>query len=335
MRPEARLKAGFYAAPEEALRMLVSRLIPTQDDRPTAILDPCAGEGAALQQISLALKVPEERCYGIELDEERGNVCRQRMPGARWLSPCSFFHTRIRAHSFGLVYCNPPFDDLGGGSNERMELTFFRRSTELLRPGGVGVLVCPEHVATTISMKEFWLEWYDYITMARFPPHCRRFNEVFMFGRRRRERAPSSESRGWKHVFNAGRLDYHVAPAGGPEAAFQKTGYTDHELEQALANSPLNARLQPPPPADVPSPPLALGAGHIALLLSSGHLDGLVCPPGEAPHVVRGTAKKAEEVVEQEEVREGSTKRTTTVYRERIKLIVRTVDAGGIITTFE
>jgi hypothetical protein len=102
-----------------------------------------------------------------------------------------------------------------------------------------------------------------------------------------------------------------------------------------LAASPLRARLRPPPDDPLPAPPLPLGAGHVALLLASGHLNGVVHPDGEPPHVVRGTSRKRAFVsdVAEAENPDGSTTTRTTI-SERIELVIRTVDHTGRIRTF-
>jgi hypothetical protein len=102
-----------------------------------------------------------------------------------------------------------------------------------------------------------------------------------------------------------------------------------------LAHSPLRAHLAAPAAAGLPSPPLALGIGHVALLLASGHLDGVVHPEGRPPHVVRGTSRKREYVADVTDTvnADGSTTTKTTI-SERIELMVRTVDRSGDIRTF-
>src|SRR5205085_7190681 len=77
-------------------------------------------------------------------------------------------------------------------------------------------------------------------------------------------------------------------PPGTPPRVFQKVELTDEEMGEAFAASPLRKHLLAPPERPLPMPPLALGMGHIPLLLAAGHLDGLVKPEGELPHVVRG-----------------------------------------------
>ena len=73
---------------------------------------------------------------------------------------------------------------------------------------------------------------------------------------------------------------------------------------------------------------------RVALLLASGHLDGIVHPDGESPHVVRGTSRKREYVSDVTEIQnaDGSTTTKTTI-SERIDLVVRTVDRTGKIQT--
>jgi hypothetical protein len=88
--------------------------------------------------------------------------------------------------------------------------------------------------------------------------------------------------------------------------------------------------------ASLPQSPLALGVGHIALLLAAGNLDGVVRPNDEPPHVVRGTADKVEYVAEQSdsENEDGSVTTKTTI-AEKIVLTVRVVGPDGVIKTFK
>ena len=93
--------------------------------------------------------------------------------------------------------------------------------------------------------------------------------------------------------------------------------------------------LQPPPELPLPEPPLALGLGHRALLLAAGHLDGLVCPEGEPPHVVRGTCDK-QKYLDRTEVDEKDDGSVTTrqIYSEKVSVTVRAVSTDGEIRTF-
>ena len=107
------------------------------------------------------------------------------------------------------------------------------------------------------------------------------------------------------------------------------------EIIDELYESPLRARLNPAVEPDLPSPPLELAKGHLALLLIGGYLDGLVCPPDEPPHVVRGTVSKQDYIKEQtSEVDKGGNVNTKTVVAERMVRTVRAVSVDGVIRTF-
>jgi hypothetical protein len=116
---------------------------------------------------------------------------------------------------------------------------------------------------------------------------------------------------------------------------FEKTALTDPELVAAVESSPLYRFLAPQDAVGLRRPPLALSVGHLALLLSSGQLDGLVTEPGGGKHVVRGTARKHEELSEETTEEDKNSIKTTKVFTERIKLLVRAVDDTGTIHTLE
>lgn len=143
-----------------------------------------------------------------------------------------------------------------------------------------------------------------------------------------------SPTRFWSGVQAPRGFCYQIPPGNGPRL-FQKVEPTEPELQRMLAGSPLRTHLKSPTEAPVPSPPLPLGIGHVALLLASGHLDGLVQPEGKLPHVVRGTSRKHSFIadVTDTENADGSTTTRTTI-SERIELVIRTVDRAGHIRTF-
>ena len=81
---EAQARMGYYAAEPEAIAELVKHLVPAGPS--VFILDPCAGEGAAIKQIAESLGLPHENVHAIELDPGRGKAILRgdaRRPGAR------------------------------------------------------------------------------------------------------------------------------------------------------------------------------------------------------------------------------------------------------------
>lgn len=338
MRLAAQAKGGFYAAPPAAVAMAARWLKPPANQR-FCILDPCCGEGAAIVQLAEALRCPAQDVFAIELDEKRSRVVNQRLAedlGCRVLAPASFFGTGITRRAFSFIWCNPPFDDeLGGG--QRVEQTFLDCSTHLIVPGGVIALVCPEYVADDSDLQELLLTWYTEIRVVEFPADDRPSEEVIVFGVRREKQVPAT-SRSWNDVERqrSGEDEpdyvYRLPKSSGP-TRFEKTEMTEGEILAALVRSPLRRHLEVTETPPLPSPPMSLGKGHRAMLLAAGHLDGRVCPPGERPHVVRGTVIKNSYVqsTETEEQKDGEVSKT--VIAERIVLTVRVATASGQILT--
>jgi hypothetical protein len=328
------MQGGFYPAPEEAVAFALRFLRPPAD-QPFSMLDPCAGEGAALRQLGEALSCPAARTFAIELDEGRAEQVRAALPEAHVLAPASCFGCRVSPNSFSFIWLNPPFDFAYRG--HRVEDQFLRTATTWLRPGGVMAFVCPEDVVEEYSdARCHFATSYEHCQIVPFPEPHRRFHEVIVFGHKlaRPHLDEETSEEAWQHVLAPEGFVYQIPPGTDP-CVFQKTEPTEPELQRLLEASPLHTHLTVAPAAPLPSPPLALGIGHIALLLASGHLDGVVQPEGRPPHVVRGTSRKRPYVADVTDTpnSDGSTTTKTTI-SERIELMVRTVDLSGRIRTF-
>ena len=334
MRLAAQMRGGFYPASADAIAHAAKFLRPPVCG-PFAMLDPCAGEGAAIQQFGDHLGCPRSSTFAIELDDSRALVLLAALPEACILAPASFFGCRASMNSFSFIWLNPPFDGSYGG--HRVEDQFLVTATDWLMPGGVMALICPESVVDDYSyVRRHFITYYDNCQIMPFPAARRPFNEVVVFGHKRvRPKVEQTRCLAWRSVEASPGFVYRIPSGPGPRT-FQKVEPTKSELQQMLASSPLRSHLSAPAIAGLPSPPLALGIGHVALLLASGHLDGVVHPEGKLPHVVRGTSRKREyvaDVTETENDDGSSTKKTTIA--EKIELMVRTVDLTGNIRTFQ
>lgn len=334
MRLAGIVKGGYYPCPPEAVRG-VGRLLSFSEG---ALLDPCAGEGEALAVLAGTIGCPWNRTFGIELERERSQRAQQRLPESPLVGPASFFDMRITRQAFSLLWLNPPFDTNVQGT--RVEYDFLAHASDLLVPGGVLALIVPETVVERwyLPIPRYLVEHFEHLAWLTFPAEQRKFREVAVLGTKRRRSVPF-DAAVWPKVHTGPLLDCPlrwVCPVAPGPKLFEKGGYTDDELREVLADSPLWRLTQPPPVRPPASPPLPLSKGHIALLLASGQLDGVVSPPGEAPHVVRGTAIKVAAVPEvvEETLPDGAVKTTTTI-RERIQLVVRAVESDGVIHTFQ
>lgn len=331
-RQASQQRGGFYAIPPRAIQEIVAHRVmkPSPDDGKltTTILDPCAGKGEAIKQWAEVLGVPMENVYAIELEDGRAEEIRQTLPGANILSPCSIFGCSITPRSISFLHLNPPFDDaIGGGA--RTETQFLQYATSWLAPGGTLCFVCPEKVAGNLGIKNMLKAYYDNIDIIPFAEEYRHFNEVFMLARKTGESHHPSDI-DWMDIRRVGMGYKYALPRVKRPDIFRQTMLTDTQIVKCLSDSPLRSLFTEPPKPVIARPPLELGTGHLALMLASGHLDGLVEPEGEPPHVVRGTCRKSEYLAEVTETEES----VKEVYRERIEMVVRTVDVTGAIKTF-
>lgn len=101
MRSAARLKMGYYPLPESEgvkLRSLLSF------DGPASVIDPCVGQGTALNLVTQYAPVGR---YGIELDAERARIASSK--GIETMQG-NTFDIIVKPESFSLLYLNPPYD---------------------------------------------------------------------------------------------------------------------------------------------------------------------------------------------------------------------------------
>jgi hypothetical protein len=332
----SQVKGGYYAAAPEAVAAVLERLRPP-DDGECVILDPCAGEAKALLQLAEGLHgIP----YGIELSEDRAAVVKDSLPEGQALAPADFLRCVITYRSFSFCWNNPPYD-YATGEEGRVESQFLEKAVHLLADNGVLALVCPEDVASSFQTVDFFQEHFYDISAMPFPEKVRKYNEMIVLGCKRKTPG-SSDCEGhyrwdWLDTWQNLRTVYKL-PAGQRPKQFRKLEPTDAELSRLVSQSPLRFHIQPP--ADKlnyrPRPPMSPGIGHRAMLLASGHIDGLICPPDEPPHVIRGTATKDKYVASCDESEDDAGNVTTrTVISERPRLVIRVLDADGTITNLE
>jgi SAM-dependent methyltransferase len=136
-RPQGKLRMGYVPLPDAEARRIRQHLIYPASG--FTALDPCVGEGRALETI--AENATGHR-YGIELDAYRAFKAREKI-GQVIYGDC--FDVECRAESLSLLYLNPPYDSAakGDGPSERLEVLFLQHTYRWLKPGGVLILVIP------------------------------------------------------------------------------------------------------------------------------------------------------------------------------------------------
>jgi hypothetical protein len=388
-------KAGYYPIHKHAISLLATHLraAETIDGKPgllvgspgdpTAqptfskvsktlnILDPCAGEGAAVQQLAGLLGVSEDHVYCVELDAGRTEKIKERMPKCNLLGPATFIGgVMITGYTFGLAYVNPPYsDEFGGGKRE--EQTFFDKAMRLLDYNGVMVLVCPfkAFVGNRSFVESVDCQLQDTVVF-KLPDEIRNYNEIMVIGKKRRHelvrdsvyehgilskaqfqwngyitmdslstlggvQVGRTDKGNWKYA-DEDEIRVLEVPLSFKPHTFKKDKATEAEMVDWVKNSPLNHHFKEVKVRQPDRPPLPLDKGHLGLMLASGKLNGVVEGP-HGCHVVRGSSHKVQyhnvEASTSEMNPETGAVTTKDVLSEKPVTVIRCVDDRGIIWT--
>jgi len=186
MRNVARIKLGYYPLPpSEGVRIRRLLKFPTEA---ASVLDPCAGTGAALEQITNAAMADH---YAVELDAERA---RQAQTAGIKTIQGNLFDVHSKVERFSLLYLNPPYDsEVGSSGNKRMEFLFLRHTCRWLVSGGVLVMVVP-HGRLGDCESLLAEAFTDFRVYRLTDPESERFDQVVLFAVRARIKATAFET---------------------------------------------------------------------------------------------------------------------------------------------
>ncbi|MFZ1396591.1 MAG: DUF6094 domain-containing protein, partial [Candidatus Promineifilaceae bacterium] len=185
-------KAGYFPLPQSVTDLIRNHITAPKDGR---ILDPCAGEGAAL--LTLAEKLHLDP-FGVELHESRAKAAREAVGqllvsrhGSDNEDAATTHGTRILHDSYlslvtsrggyNLLYLNPPYDH--DDEDGRLEYQWLVHTRPWLQPGGLLVWVVPQHMLRFRKATRYVLSWYDQVQIYRFPDEeYERFKQIVLFG---------------------------------------------------------------------------------------------------------------------------------------------------------
>jgi tRNA1(Val) A37 N6-methylase TrmN6 len=340
MRTQAKLKLGYYPLVlTEARRIRNYLKFPNES---ASVLDPCAGTGTAL--LTLTGDAPVRR-YGVELDAYRAEEARTILDD---VISGSVFDTHAPVESFSLTYLNPPYDfEIGEGKNHRMERIFLEHVGRWIRPGGVLVMVIPYdrvYDCRTVLTPQFKEKAIYRLTETA----AEAYKQVVVFGVRRtrqeRERINDHAVTQANRKLNDLTRSYEGIPPlpdvpdryyaipSSPAAKLEYRGLPLDQLEDLLANSPAWRQAKrithAPKPEFAGRPLTSLHQGHVALLCTSGMMNGCF-GEGKERHIAYWESVKVVDKREEEEdgrtiihERERFSQRLTLLYVDgRISLL--------------
>ncbi len=137
---------GFYEFPSVHLPAVATLFAPSVHGG--RMLDPCAGEGVALQHLAEAWKLTP---YANELDVKRAAECRK-LFGTRAVQG-DMYQLRATNQAFVSVWCNPPYAWDSTGEDKRKELSMLKESWKWAQPGAwVCWIVYAHHITQDAAM---------------------------------------------------------------------------------------------------------------------------------------------------------------------------------------
>lgn len=318
MRLIGQAKAGFYPTPLSVTEDIV-RLLNIKGA--AKLLDASCGEGEALYNVQSAF--PCCKTYGVELDAGRYAISKKRLDVC--LNCDSMTEFQATNGAFDILWENPPYDyDVKEENSKtlRTEKKFLQAHTKYLKPkGGVLIYIIP---FSSLKYVKSILEKYHELRVLAFPEmEYQQFKQVVVIGKTSNYTSPdifsrnraylkdiienTPEERAYEYLVTTSECDavYDVVSSDVELKTFSTTRINPDEACSLLDNSPVSKFFESL--IEVKSinsirPLSDLTEGHLAMLIASGMIDGLLENNGERL-VIKGLV--AEGFRTREEVEEG------------------------------
>ncbi|MBN1137669.1 MAG: hypothetical protein JXM73_13870 [Anaerolineae bacterium] len=299
---------GYYPLPPQHLPALASLFTAHQGGR---LLDPCAGEGNALQSLAEAWGMTP---YANEIDADRAAACRARL-GAEHAVEGDIMTLRTPNRAYSLVYCNPPYAENAGQAGEkRREFEMLAHSWKWAQDGGFVLwVVYAQHM--TERAASFLVKHSSLVDVYRLPGlHLDSYTQILVVAKTRPvERGEDTSAEVLKLVESCKQPDrlpelaialqplYAIPPAQMIKRFYFHPDQVGAEVmlpalaaHGAQLTHTFRGIIEPPPPAPALAPIVPPRAGQLGMLLAAGLFNGLLLDLEDGPAAVRGVVRMAE-----------------------------------------
>ena len=290
-----RARMGYFPTDLSHVKMLKDAIV--FPEAPVNLIDPCCGEGLALQAFAKGVKA---RTYGIEIDEVRGEKAQGRIQRVGY---GSFFHSRISLNAFQGLWLNPPYLSVPSEhGSKRLEKAFLADSIRHLQVGGIMIYIIPYYRATPDVCRVLCENFTDLRVHRFIGKEFERFKQVAIIGKKiERREAEKMAKRLSEYMLDADKIPlitdlpkdcYEMPAATKTVELFKGAVFNVNELADQLKKSPSIERLFEERTLDNRErrPLLPLNLSQVGLVGASGMMNGLVeC---DTPHVIKGRIVK-------------------------------------------
>lgn len=332
MRLQGQAKGGFYPTPPRVVDMIATHLAVPVDhsyekNQWLHIIDPCCGDGVALQQLVTRLHEKgtiKIETFGIELQTDRAELAEQKLDN---VLSADLFNTAIGNSAFGILYLNPPYDI--DGEHKRVEQQFLAQTSRYLKEEGILVYIVPRRQLDK-SAKYIGMHFQN-VQCFTFPePEIQDFDQVVLFASHKKIPSPNTftEERmtKWAHRTDEPPvLEYRSWPSYTPIIApGDRPFFTTRTIDPCVAaaeakraglwqDKEIMDTLWPHKDSRT-RPLMPLRRGHLAMLVAAGFLDNLVLETDDERILVKGrTAKTIVTIEDKKKIIEREQLKTTVV----------------------
>lgn len=308
------VRNGYFPTDEATLERILAALTPDDAPGTLRILDPCAGEGVAVTEITCHLG-EQAQAYAVEYDTERAAHCATL---ADVTLHSDLTDTIISQQTFSLLFLNPPYGDVASGERdydktgrERLEKQFFQRTVGSLMYDGILILIIPFY--TLDKAFSGWLA-NSFTDIQVFSAATDQFKQVVIFGRRIRQHQqnPGYVKQISQRLMAVGTGDetavslpetwsvpYRVPVVRQALKHFYRVTMEPVQLAEEIQHvqglwpsfsTQLCIQPQPPRP-----PARKLSRWHLALALAAGAITGVITSPAGRTLIVRGDTYKVKD----------------------------------------
>jgi len=314
---QSQIKGGYYPLPPEHLPALGSLFTAPGGGR---ILDPVAGEGAALQHLAETWNMTP---FANEIDQDRATACRVKFGMER--SVCGDLMTlRTPNRAFSVVYINPPYAENSGRADEkRREFEMLAHTWKWAQDGGFVLwVVYAQHM--TERAASFLVKHSSRVDVYRLPGlHLDTYPQIVVVAKvRPAERGEDTTAEVLKLVQSCQQPDtiplleaveepvYRIPPAQQVKRFYFHPDDLTSELmlpflaEQGVQCTNTFQAIVETPPVEPPLTPIVPPrGGQLGMILAAGLFNGLLLDMENGPAAVRGVVRMTEIDTTPEEMR--------------------------------
>lgn len=348
-----KLRSGFFAFPErqgEYLKQLLE-----QEGEKATWLDPTCGEGKILSQLANHFQSEEHQIetYGVELDKARHDLAAEVL---HHTVNAPIESMVIQNESFSLVFLNPPYDwsmkGIGDYNAQRKEFIELQRNTRYLKPRGIMIFVIPSYRFADKQISRFLATHFEQSAIMKFTEQdYHDFRQCVFIGVKKADKVKITDQKIMEFLLNMDDEEFikdYVSPIDHfigeivwkiPEHKESiKTFYTRLEskknyYEGILKNSGFEAFKNRAKPRSLElggDPVLPINQGQMALLLSSGAINGLLGKEGKL-HLVQGMEIVDKEVEEETMTHDSGSKTVKRVEKTKRSVSVKILTPRGLV----